>query len=396
MRTNRYLALGFVLSFAVACSSSNDNPDPNPIDPIPCQVDNCGKDTFRSAIPGRSAVAIDFKKVSRNLAPKAEVEKRLRPGAGKDRRVLADFSPYYEFLAVHIDEINLTIDDVFSQIELVAGTEPEIAQDDLHRWRVIDPEDENFDIVLTMTTTNDVDFDLEYAIVPANVEPEVIDTILYGNVKLAEDFSRTDFTLIMDFDIATDITPSLELTGELHISAMPFADGSDEIWYDFKEFGTVGGPLISSLTTYWLFDDDLGSGALEYLDSFHDEEATIYARWDDLGGRLDYHLFFTDQTYGDLDEIATGCWNDTIAETFNAFALLDQALNYYVEIDGAEADCDFGVLDGHPDPGVELQNLPADGEWATLEANAVPFCEDVPDAPGCIEYCLIFPADCTQ
>lgn len=394
MRTHRHVALGFALSLAVACSSSGDG---NTIDPIPCQAANCGKDSFRSAIPSRSLVSIDFEKVSRNIAPKALAERRIRPGAGKNQRALAEFSPYYEFLVSQVDEINLTIDDVFTEIEALAATEPEIADDDLHRWRIIDPVDDRFDVVLTMTTSNDIDFTLDYAIVPADLEPAVADTILYGDVKLAADLSRTDFTLIMDFDIATDITPSLELTGELQISAMPFADGVNEIWYDFKDFGVVGGTPVTSLTTYWLFNDDLGSGALEYLDDFHDDQATIYARWDDLGGRLDYHLVFEDATYGLLDEISTGCWDKAIAETFYGWALIDQDLDYFMEIEGTEDACDFGVLDGHPDPGPELRNLPADGEWATLEAASVPFCEDdlEPDAPGCISLCTVFPADCT-
>ena len=43
--------------------------------------------------------------------------------------------------------------------------------------------------------------------------------------------------------------------------------------------------LENSITTYWAHGD--GSGALEYLDSFHDSDATLYARWDlDSGQRL--------------------------------------------------------------------------------------------------------------
>ncbi len=387
MSTSRYLAASLALTLGAACTSTGS--DRNIVtDPIPCRADNCGKDNFRSAIPSRQAVLIDLEtSQAANLTSH-------KTAIGSIQRQLQSVAPYYLFLATQVDEINDTVDDIFTEIELVAATEPEIADDDIHRWRVIDPDDEDFDIVLTLTTDDDVNFTLDYAIVPAGLEPAISDILLYGDVTLDDSGLREDFALVLDFDIATGITPSIELTGALTISSMPFPDGVAEIWYDYTDFGELGGETFSSLTTYWLFEE--GSGALEYIDTFHDEAATIYARWDDLGGRLDYHLGFTDDIYGPLDEISTGCWDVNTAEVFYAWALIDSADNYTVELDGFEEDCDFGVLSDHPNPNqVLVDNLPGDGEWDDLADLAIPFCEDDPDAVGCIAFCDLFPSDLT-
>jgi hypothetical protein len=162
---------------------------------------------------------------------------------------------------------------------------------------------------------------------------------------------------------------------------MPFDGGDHEIWYDFAQFADGDEPLEDSITTYWTFDD--GSGALEYLADFDDAEVTVYVRWGDDGGRYDHHALYEDPDLGLVDDIATNCWAADGAELFDAWAVIDQALDYEGEIDGDEADCAFGPVADHPDPGADFDDLPEEGEWDDLELDAGGTDTCTPDVPDC-------------
>ena len=358
-------------------------------DPLPCAAERCGDETFRSAVPGRQAVRIDF--------PRSGARSRPVEGIGAlgprrtTRPQLEAVAPAYQHLEAEVSEINGVVDAVFADLEALVSGAPEIEEDTVHRWRRPDPDLPGNEEVLTLESDDQVQFALTYAAGPAGFEPGSDDVVMAGDIVVAGGV-KSDLWLTIDFDAATRIVPSLGLTGEIDIRVQPFAGGEREVWYDFIGFGEAGGEIEDSITTYWVFGE--GDGALEYLDALHDSDATVFARWEPLGGRLDYHVQWFDPDAGVLDEIGTSCWAAAGAETFYGWALIDELLNAYVELDGQEEDCAFGPVEGHPDPGDEFVNLPGDGEWADLEAGSVPFCEDEPDDPDCIYFCDLFPESC--
>jgi hypothetical protein len=295
-------------------------------------------DAFQAAVPSRDEVAIAFEAAS----------------AKRGTLSLAEVSPAYLALGDHVDEINGTIDDILWDLEDIATYEPEEEDESMRRWRLPLDEDPSLEEVLIVESDDLVEFAITYDIVDAGDQPGDA-PILEGTV----DDRDGSFDLALDLDAATEAEPEVDATGLIEIAAMPFDGGEREVWYDFYAVGPAGGPTEDSITTYWVFDD--GSGGLEYLASYDDVEATVYARWDDDAGRLDQHA------YGfDWDAIGTDCWDAGGEATFAATATFDESGDSEVSIDGDEADCGFGPLDGHPDPGEEFDDLPAEGEWDQL------------------------------
>ena len=391
MTYGRNLAF-FVMSVSLAACGGGAEGGGGPgdgDDPLPCSAERCGDEAFRNAVPGRSTVRIDFPRSGARSRPVGPVQ---LPGPRRGLRPqLEAVAPAYQHLEAEVEEINGVVDGLFAELEALVAGAPEIEEDTVHRWRRPDPDLPGNEEVLTLETDDQVSFVLSYAAGPAGFEPGPDDVVMAGDIEMAGGV-KSDVWLTVDFDAASRIVPSLGLTGEMDVRVQPFAGGEREVWYDFIEFGAVGGELEDSLTTYWVFGE--GDGALEYLDALHDSDATVYARWQPLGGRLDYHVQWFDPGYGVMDEISTNCWAAAGAETFYGWALIDELLNAYVELDGQEGDCAFGPLDGHPDPGGEFVNLPAEGEWIELEADSVPFCEEDPEHPDCIYFCDLFPESC--
>lgn len=359
---------------AAACGGSGGGKK-LPDDSIECKnPSGCGKESFRRAIPSRKTVQVDYKRASQRLFS------------------LDAQAQGYTMLGDHIDEINNTVDDIFEELENLASDAPDSETDTEIQWRAEDPFAPGDEAVLTLTSSDEATFQLEYAVGPTGFEPTDADTILSGEVHVA-DGEKTNFTLTVDYDTATEIDPDVGLQGSLLISAMPFDGDGREMWYDFHGFGEVGQPTADTRTTYWELGID--DGALEYLDSLHDSEATLYARWDGDGGRLDDHVGWDWGTHGPVDEISTDCWSAAGAETFSGWALFDDGRDY-VRIDGDEGDCDFGPLADYAGDLAQsaFSELPQEGEWDDLAATSSPFCEDQPDDPDCISYCELYPEDC--
>jgi hypothetical protein len=382
--------LAYLVTIAALAACGGDGGGGSTDDLLPCSADRCGDEAFRRAVPGRQTVRIDFPRAAGRSGAGAGGVAALRPRRG-ELLALELVAPAYLELAAEVDEINGVIDELFGTVEALVAGPPEIEDVTIHRWRRADPDLPGHDEVLILETADQAAFALTYAVGPAGFEPVASDVVMTGEILVAGGV-KSDLSLAIDFDAASRIVPELGLTGALEIRVQPFAGGEREVWYDFAGFGAIGGELEDSLTTYWVFGP--GDGALEYLDSLYDSEATLFARWDALGGRLDHHVEWYHPDAGLLDEIGTSCWAAGGAETFYGWALIDQLLNAYVEVDGSEAACEFGPLDGHPDPGQDFVNLPGHGEWDDLEADSVPFCEDDPTDPDCLYFCDLFPASC--
>jgi hypothetical protein len=389
MNDRKNLAYLVMIISLAACGGGGGGGGGATEDPLPCAAESCGKEAFRSAVPGKKTVRIDFPRTAARSRPTGAAA-QLGP-RGLVRPQLEAVAPAYLHLADEVSEINDVVDAVFAELEALVAGAPEIEEDTIHRWRRPDPDVPGNEEVLTLESDDQVQFALTYAAGPAGFELTPDRVVMSGDIHMVGGV-KSDLWLTIDFDAATRIVPALALTGEIDIRVQPFAGGVREVWYDFIGFGAIGGELEDSVTTYWVFGE--GDGALEYLDAMYDSDATVFARWEPFGGRLDYHVQWFDATAGVLDEIGTGCWAVAGAETFYGWALIDQFLNAFVEMDGQEEDCVFGPLDGHPDPGGEFANLPARGEWADLAASSVPFCEDDPFDPDCIYFCDLFPESC--
>lgn len=360
--------------------------------PIPCPSGNCGDTRFRSAVPSRDTVRIQMgRTASHDIGTQIDSEV---PGLGRAQQALESVSPALVETEAYVQDINASIDELFESFEILAATEPEVADENLHIWRGPSEDDPSLDELLVVTAIDDLNYTVELMIGPADFDATQGISVIAGHVELADEETKNDFEITIDLDAASDAINGLGLTGEILISAQPLAGGLREIWYDYAEVGELGGDLESSRTTYWIFDVD--SGALEYLYDLHDESATAYVRWDAGGGRYDHHVAWVDADYGLVDEIVTNCWDDGGTEVFDAFALIDQDLSYYGELDGDEIDCEFGPVEDHPEPGADFDNLPGEGEWDEIDfgGDVVPDCTEDPTAPGCdAPLCADDPSD---
>lgn len=399
-----------------ACGSGDEGPATSKdIDPeIPCQSDNCGESHFRRAVPSRETVRIQFAGAAQRYIHPGPSD-RAAPGIGRARQALAAQSPQLIATEQYVANINATVDELFESFESLASTTPEEQTDLVHVWRQVSEDDDTLDELLVVTAIDERSFSLELLLGETGIQVDDGVSIITGEVHLDDNEDKTDFRLVIDLDAASSVVPALAATGDIILSAQPLAGGIREVWYDFEAVGEVGGPTETSRTTYWIFASD--DGALEYVAAQHDEIATVFVRWDQEGGRYDHHVQWNSELYGLVDEIATNCWDDSGAELFDGYALIDANLSYYGELDGDEVDCAFGPVDGHPNPTAEFDDLPAEGEWQDLELGAdpvedcdldldpfadacpplcaddpsavdcIPWCEDEPGSPTCIYYC---------
>jgi hypothetical protein len=332
-----------VFSILAACSSSSPTTPDVPV----CPSGNCGQTSFRTAVPTRAKVRIQ------------------RPtGVGQRRAPLDQVSPALLAVDERVVTIDKIVDELFTELEASATTTPEVETDLEHVWRSPDPELAGRDDVLRITTTNEVDFQIAYYIVPQDAAAAGA-PVIRGNVKLAADDEILDFDLTVDLGAYTTADPAYKGRGEILIAAMPFAAGVAEHWFDFRNVSIGNSAVVNTLTTAWTFADD--SGSLEYIADVDGVPTTAYARWDARGGRYDHHSQYVDANLGFVDEIMTNCWGPTGAEDFDAWAVIDEAGYYYGELDGNEGDCSFGPVADHPDPGTDFADLPPAGTWVLLD-----------------------------
>lgn len=306
---------------------------------IPCPSGNCGNATFRAAIPSRASVLVDF------AAARARV--------ASTSHALESLSPALVSVDEYVTDINDEIDDLFADIEELAQTTPELEEEDRNRWRMAADED-GFEEVLEVSEGDGV-YKVFYWVGEEGFDPDAEAHVIEADVSLdGED--QESFSIVIDLDALAAADPSQDLAGRIYIDMMPFDDGERELWYDLEGVSVDGEPAETSITTYFDFGDD--DGGLEYvMDSEDGEQATVYARWSPEGGRYDHHALVDGG-----DELMTNCWDADGAELFAAEAYIDD-LGVDGFIDGDEADCLFGPVDGHPDPGEEFDDLPAEGEW---------------------------------
>lgn len=348
----------------VACSSSSEGTGPG--NPLPdCKTASCGKEPFRRAVPTRSEVRIGHPTGS-SRARAARIAGAGKVELGKARVAALDaISPALLAIDQEITDIDTVVDEIFAELEASATTTPEIEADTEHQWRVADPELPGHDDVLRITTTDGVRYAVDYFIVSTGADPDATDVpVVSGEVRLGDD-DVLDFELEVDLDAFAAVDPSYPGRGAIVVAAMPLAGGLSEHWFDFHAVSFGGSDTRTSRTTAWAFAED--SAAIELVADFGGAQATVYARWDAGGGRYDHHVEYVDPDVGLVDEIATNCWSASGREDFDAWAVIDQALNYYGELDGDEAACQFGPVEDHPNPTAEFDNLPEDGEWQLLE-----------------------------
>ncbi len=383
-----------LFSGLAACGSSDSNSKgTSDLDPeIPCAADNCGESRFRSAVPSRDTVRIQFAGASQNFI-NPESNSSPTSGIGSTRQALEALSPELAQTEAYVGEINSIVDGLFETFEELASTTPEEESEFLHAWRQISEDDPNVDEILVVTAIDDNSYTIELVMGEAGIAIEEGFSVVSGEVHLDDNEDKTDFEITIDLDAASSVIGGLDSTGAIVLSAQPLDGGLREVWYDFDAVGGIDGPTETSRTTYWNFDAT--SSALEFVGEEHEELTTIFVRWDEGGGRYDHHVEWESPDFGIVDEIATNCWDESGAELFDGFALIDSDLSYFGEVDGDEEDCDFGPVDGHPNPSSEFANLPAEGEWQELEFGdgGINECQDDPFAVGCPPLCDDEPSD---
>ena len=329
-------------------------------DPLPCPSGNCGQESFRRAVPTSARLKI--------AAPTGSQKPGGRANLDAESNALIEVS-------TEVEDINVVIDAIFDDLDDAVSTPPEIETETEHQWRFELVDEPGLDEVVRVTSTDGVNFTIEDYIGAAGFEPGEVTPVLHGEV-VADDDEAGELALVVDLDAYAAATGDLA-QGEIVIAVMPLDGGEDEIWFDFHEVSFEGEAPETSRTTAWIWDDE-GSVGFEYLADLEGNQATVYARWDDAGGRYDHHLVWNDPESGPVDEIATNCWTESGAETFDAWAVIDGTGAYYGELDGEEADCEFGPVADHPDPGTDFDDLPADGEWELLELGSI--CDIIPCA----------------
>jgi len=318
-----------MVGFGAGCGSDTARPDHTPT----CRVDSCGNESFRRAVPTRADVLIRFPAT-----------------AGAKVSTLDAVAGTYLWTGDLVGQLNDEVDDVFLTLEDAVSGAPEIADGDVHQWRV--PQGSR-DAVLRLDRTGDDQFLLTYDVVPTGEQPSP-DAILAGEVA-ADAFETT-----IDLDALTDVEPGASASGQIVLRTQPFANGLAEHWYDFHQVSLDGEPAEDSRLTYWEFTAD--SAALELVGDFGDRNGAVYVRWDDSGGRYDHHLDVIDGT----EELLTNCWVGGGAEVFLGAAWTDELGDWTAELDGSEDDCVFGPVADLPVDADEFDDLPAPGEWSQL------------------------------
>jgi hypothetical protein len=357
-------ALVVTALFLPACGG--DSPSPKSGNQLPdCPSGNCGKETFRRAVPTRSEVKVDRPtgRAAQKIARKKGANQA--PPAGHTRTAaLEPVSPALISVDEQVGEIDAVVEEIFAELESVAGTTPEVETDTEHRWRTANPDLAGFDDVLEIKTADGATFDVAYYIVPEGEDVTGVAPVIHGDVRLSDD-DDLDFELDIELDAYADLDPSFGGQGLIVVAAMPLEGGLSEHWFDYHDVSFGDGSVETSRTTAWAFGED--SGALEYVAEYDGHPVTIYARWDETGGRYDHHAQFTDAEAGVVDEVATNCWDASGAEEFDAWAIIDKSDAFYGELDGEEGSCSFGPVQDHPNPGADFDELPESGAWEALE-----------------------------
>lgn len=322
---------------------------------VPCNAGDCGKQSFRQALPSRASVNIQLKSTG-----------SMGQGLGSKRQAVGDASAAYGELDAYVGQINGMFAAIFLDLETLAGTEPDARSDTMHEWRGAVDTLAGHEESLLIETQDEVTFTIRYAVGPDGFDVRAATPILSGKMVLAENGSQRDFELTLDLDAVTEVDASANMHGDILLRAQPFAGGLKEIWYDFRDVSIGGSVAETSITTYWVFAD--GSGALEYLADVpeYSAQAVTYARWGSEGGRVDEYATYQHPDLGAVEQVATSCWGGDANSTFDAFAVLDDS-GLYGELDGLEADCAFGPLENHPNPRAEFGVLPAEGAWDDLQ-----------------------------
>lgn len=291
-------------------------------------------------------------------------------GLGAKRQAVGSPSQAYADLDAYVAGINGAFDDIFLDLEQLAGTEPDTQTDTLHEWR--GPHDglAGHDAALLVETQDELTFTLRYAIGPTGFDAQSATPVVSGQMILAQDGSLQDFELVIDLDAVTAVDAAANASGDIVLRAQPLAGGQRELWYDFRDVSIGGSAPTSSITTYWSFSE--GSAALEYVAAQQETgiSAVAYARWAAVGGRVDAHAAYTHASLGPVEEVGTSCWDGSANSAFDANAIIDES-GLYGAVDGVEGDCAFGPLDDHPNPRGEFDALPAEGEWDDLELQPI-------------------------
>ena len=360
--TNKNVRCAFWVLLLISCGGSTSQRESSRGgDSLPCRSDSCGEARFRNAVPTRSVVRIDFG----SHAQKGD-------DVGRRTDALRDISPYYELTENYVDEINRVVDAVFDSLEFAAGGTP-IEEEDSHVWREAR---DGMDVVLDIEEIEVGHYSLQYYEGPANFEVSGAFSLIEGMVSLNEDDTLSKFELQIQLEHLYDSNSS----GQLLIAASSFSSGEFEVVFDLIDASFEGESPQTSQTTYWIFGDN--DYALEYLGEFEGEQSTVYVRWDEIGGRFDSHVAYEDEELGYVDYIITNCWDHGASELFLGEALIDQAFDFYGELDGHEEDCHFGPLADHPHPGSDFENLPREGEWQTID-----FIGCDPESEVCDDEC---------
>jgi hypothetical protein len=350
-RMDSVLLLPFLLSAAACGGGGGGGGD------LPCPSGNCGQESFRRAVPTSARLRISEP-----------------PGSAQKRGGVASLDAVSGALidvATEVDEINGVIDEIFDDLDDAVSTEPELETETEHQWRFELVDLPGLDEVVRVTTDDGVTFAIEDYVGAAGFDPATVAPVMHGEVTVDGEEAES-LALTIDLDAWAAETGDLA-QGEIVIAVMPLEGGEDEVWFDFHAVSLDGGPVEDSRTTAWAWDET--SVGLEYLSDVEGEQATVYARWDADGGRYDHHLGWDDPTAGPVEEIATNCWTVSGAEVFDAWAVFDDT-GFYGELDGEEDSCEFGPVEDHPDPGVDFDDLPADGEWELLELQSI--CDLIP------------------
>ncbi len=315
------------------------------IDPgVTCMQQGCASDKWQRALPSRDTVSISFggsgTSAPRNLSFDA---------AGF---ATGEISSDYQDLEAYIGEINDLLDDVFLTIEEVGALPPEVEEDGFARWRLTQ---DGYDVIVEVATEDEVNYEIWVDAVDSGVLFERAESGLTGSMVLDEDGNKESFDFLLDLE-DFGVFDDIEVTSEIAITARPFDGGLFVYTYDFVELDAQSASLAE--TTYWVFEP--GSGAIEHSyvadDGFEASAGELYGRWDVDGGRLDGFVGILD-AQGDVWNVVTSnCWGGGGIETFDGIIAID-AGEVYAETLGEPGDCLFEVLDGNPDPILEIAEI---------------------------------------
>jgi hypothetical protein len=327
---------------------------------IACHAAHCAQSSYLRAIPSRDTLNIRFGKNGTGTSGQGLAS---GTGRGSSKRALSAVSPVYTSIEDYVGHIDDEIDRLISHLEDLAGTEPAMSDPAENAWRDAPSGETGLDEVLDVKSADEKSFDLVYSIGPTGFTPAADQALITGTIQLDDSGAKTTLQLVIDLDAWTRAEPDFDAHGKITIKAMPFDHGELELWYDFESVAFGSESPVTSITTYWVFADD--SFALEYIAEVAGHQGTAYARWDSHGGRYDEEATYSGSDGMD-EEVATDCWGQAGAQSFDAEASLDAQGKAMATIDGSESSCTFGPIADHPNPGDHFDKLPQAGDWSML------------------------------